>query len=63
MMKWLESWKEERLRKQQCEQESIELYEEIIRQYFIVPENNEAEEIKKIALEKQKEWMNNRVNA
>lgn len=55
MMKWLESWKEERLRKQQCEQESIELYEEIIRQYFIVPENNEAEEIKKIALEKQKE--------
>jgi hypothetical protein len=54
-MNWLESWKEERLRKKEDEQELIELYEWMIREYFIVPEYNEAEEIKKNGFGKKKE--------
>jgi hypothetical protein len=53
-MKWLDEWKEERLRKHQLEEESLELYEWMIREYFIVPEYKEEEEFKKIASEKQK---------
>jgi hypothetical protein len=39
-MSWLESWREERLRKKEEEQEaqeSLDFYEEIIRQYYIEP--------------------------
>ena len=39
-MKWLESWKEERLRKKEEEQEaqeSFDFYEEIVRRYYKEP--------------------------
>lgn len=36
-LKWLESWKEVWLKKQQDDQESVDLYEEIIRRYYIEP--------------------------
>lgn len=39
-MNWLESWKEERLRKKEEAEEAqelLELYEEIVRRYFIEP--------------------------
>jgi hypothetical protein len=36
-MKWLESMKEERLRKKEEDQELLDLYEEIIRRFYIGP--------------------------
>ena len=39
-MKWLESWKEDRLRKKEDEEETqelLDLYEEIIRRYYTEP--------------------------
>ena len=39
-MKWFESWKEERLRKKEKEeeaQESFDFYEEIVRRYYKEP--------------------------
>jgi len=36
-LKWLEIYKEERLRKKQEEQELLDLYEEIIRRFHMGP--------------------------
>jgi hypothetical protein len=36
-MKWLESWKEERARRKEEECELVELYEEVVRRFYIEP--------------------------
>jgi len=37
-MKWLESWKEERMRKKEEDHELVELYEEVVRRFYIGPD-------------------------
>jgi hypothetical protein len=39
-MTWLESLKEERLRKKEEDQELVDLYEEVIRRYFMGPDSD-----------------------
>jgi hypothetical protein len=36
-MKWLESWKEERMRKKEEDHELVELYEEVVRRFYFGP--------------------------
>jgi hypothetical protein len=37
-MRWLESFREERLRKKEEDQEYLDLYEEIIREFYMGPD-------------------------
>jgi|GEM_PF-6648898 len=37
-MKWMESFREERLRKKEEDQEFLDLYEEVIRVFYIGPD-------------------------
>lgn len=39
-MTWLETFKEERLRKKIEDQESVDFYEEVIRRYYMGPDSN-----------------------
>jgi len=36
-MKWLESWKEERMRKKEEDRELVEFYEEVVRRFYLGP--------------------------